>query len=337
MERVQFSFDTVLQRLLQEVYGLLAALPLLVVALLVLWIAWMVGSWLSRRTVLDRLSNRNPFLRDLTRTTVRWIVTLLGLLIALELLNATALVGALLGTAGVLGIALGFAFKETLENYLAGILMSLRQPFAPRDHVVIGGNEGIVIALTSRATILMTPDGNHLRVPNALVFRSVMLNYTRNPNRRFEFDVGIGVNEDLVRAQQIGIRVLLALDGVLDHPPPRAFIAALGDSNVQVRYYGWVDQRTHDFLMLKSEAIRQVKSALEQAGLDLPEPIYRVQITERATVVEAMAASPKEKLKEPLSAETVDTGVNTELQAQLEHDERALDAQNLLDPKAPKE
>lgn len=337
MERVQFNFDTVLQRLLQEVYDLIAALPMLGVALLVLWITWMVGSWLSRRTLLDRVSQRNPFLRDLTRTTVRWIVTLLGLLIALEILDATALVGALLGTAGVLGIALGFAFKETLENYLAGILMSLRQPFAPRDHVVIGGNEGIVIALTSRATILMTPDGNHLRVPNALVFRSVMLNYTRNPSRRFEFDVGIGVNEDLVLAQQIGIRVLLALDGVLDNPPPRAFIAALGDSNVQVRYYGWVDQRTHDFLMLKSEAIRQVKSALEQAGLDLPEPIYRVQITERATASESMAAHPKAKPKEPLSAASVDTGVNTELQVQLEHDERALDAQNLLDPEAPKE
>lgn len=337
MERVQFNFDTVLQRLLQEVYDLLAALPVLVVALLVLWVAWMVGSWLARRTVLDRVSKRNPFLRDLTRTTVRWIVTLLGMLIALEILDATALVGALLGTAGVLGIALGFAFKETLENYLAGILMSLRQPFSPRDHVVIGGNEGIVIALTSRATILMTPDGNHLRLPNALVFRSVMLNYTRNPNRRFEFDVGIGVNEDLVLAQQIGIQVLQALDGVLDNPPPRAFIAALGDSNVQVRYFGWVDQRAHDFLMLKSEAIRQVKTALDQAGLDLPEPIYRVQITERAAAVEAMAAPAKTKPKAPLSADTVDTRVNTELQAQLEHDERALDAQNLLDPAAPKE
>lgn len=337
MVRVQFNFDTVLQRLLQEVYGLLATLPLLVVALLVLWITWMVGSWLARRTVLDRVSKRNPFLRDLTRTTVRWTVTLLGLLIALEILDATALVGALLGTAGVLGIALGFAFKETLENYLAGILMSLRQPFSPRDHVVVGGNEGIVIALTSRATILMTPDGNHLRLPNALVFRSVMLNYTRNPNRRFEFDVGIGVNEDLVLAQQIGIRVLLALDGVLDNPPPRAFIAALGDSNVQVRYYGWVDQRTHDFLMLKSEAIRRVKSALEQAGLDMPEPIYRVQITERAAAVEAMATHAQAKPKHPPSAETVDTSVNTELQAQFEHDERALDAQNLLDPEAPKE
>ena len=85
---------------------------------------------------------RNPFLRELARTTVRWAMLLVGVLIALEIMNATALVGAVLGTAGVLGVALGFAFKDILENYLAGILMSLRQPFAPNDHVVIDGNEG---------------------------------------------------------------------------------------------------------------------------------------------------------------------------------------------------
>ena len=67
-----------------------------------------------------------------------------------------------------------------------------RQPFRANDHVVIDSFEGRVIRLTSRATVLMTPDGNHLRLPNAMVFRSVILNYTRNPSRRFEFDVGIG-------------------------------------------------------------------------------------------------------------------------------------------------
>src|SRR5690606_21293403 len=158
-------------RLLDEAYRLLAGAPLLLLALLVATAGWLIGGWLSRRALLARLSSQNPFLRDLTRTTVRWIVFGIALLIALEVMDATALVGAVLGTAGVMGVALGFAFKDTLENYLAGILMSLRQPFAPRDHVVIDGNEGLIVAMTSRATILMTPDGNHLRLPNALVFR----------------------------------------------------------------------------------------------------------------------------------------------------------------------
>ena len=152
-----FSIAPVMQRLLEEAYRLLAGVPLLVLALLIVWASWLLGRWISRRKLIDRAARTNPFMQDLTRTTVRWLVLGAGVVVALELMQATALVGAVLGTAGVLGVALGFAFKDILENYLAGILMSVRQPFSPRDHVVIDGNEGIVLSLTSRATILMTP------------------------------------------------------------------------------------------------------------------------------------------------------------------------------------
>jgi small-conductance mechanosensitive channel len=333
-----FDIDRVGERLLEEAYGLLAALPLLLMALLVIWLAWLVGRWLSRRNLLDRVGSRNPFLRDLARTTVRWAATGAGLLVALEILDATALVGALLGTAGVLGIALGFAFKDTLENYLAGILMSLRQPFAPRDHVVIDGNEGFVVSMTSRATVLMTPEGNHLRLPNALVFRSVTLNYTRNPSRRFQFDVGIGVNEDLVRAQGIAVEELLRLDGVLHKPPPRAYIAALGDSNVQLRVQGWVDQRRHEFLLVRSEAIRLVKLALEAAEMDMPEPIYRLQLTQRdAAVASAAPASAPAPRPASVPASPVDTRAVHDVREQIDAEAPENTATDLLDPAAPRE
>ncbi len=338
MNNAGFDIDVVLQRLIDEAYRLLAALPLLAVALVLVWLGWALGSWLSRRAVFDGIAGRNPFLSDLARTTVRWAVFGAAALVALQILDATALVGAVLGTAGVLGVALGFAFKDTLENYLAGILMSLRQPFAPRDHVVIDGNEGLVISMTSRATILMTLDGNHLRLPNALVFRSVTLNYTRNPSRRFEFDVGVGVNEDLVLAQRIGVDELGRLEGVIHKPPPRAYIAALGDSNVRLRFHGWVDQRTHDFLMVKSEAIRRVKLALEAQGMDMPEPIYRVQITERAVVSAAPpAAPPAAPRRAAVPGEPVDTRAIEDLQEQIDEEPRRSTADDLLDPAAPRE
>ncbi len=352
MTAPQFDLDLLGQRLLSEAYGFLAALPLLALALLAVWLFWLLGRWLAGRALLERLARRNPFMRDLTRTTVRWTVTALGVLVALEIMNATALAGALLGTAGVLGIALGFAFKDTLENYLAGILMSLRQPFAPRDHVVIDGNEGVVVSMTSRATILMTLDGNHLRLPNALVFRSVTLNYSRNPSRRFQFDVGIGVGEDLVAAQHIGTAELAKLAGVMQTPPPRAYIAALGDSNVQVRFLGWVDQRTHDFLMVRSEAIRTVKLALEAADMDMPEPIYRLQLTDRAapeTPAAAAAEVPAQASRAPSATRApraprtlsthgpVYTGVIDDLTPQIDAEPKGRAAQDLLDPNAPKE
>jgi small conductance mechanosensitive channel len=131
-DSVQFDMTAVFQRLLDEAYRVIAALPLLILALLIIWLAWLAGSWISQRAWVARASKSNPLLQDLARTTVRWIVFGLGILMALEIMQATALVGAVLGTAGVLGVALGFAFKGILENYLAGILMSVRQPFSPR-------------------------------------------------------------------------------------------------------------------------------------------------------------------------------------------------------------
>jgi len=184
----------------------------------------------------------------------------------------------------------------------------------------------------------MTLDGNHLRLPNALVFRSVTLNYTRNPRRRFEFDVGIGVNEDLVRAQGLGTAELARVEGVMATPPPRAFITALGDSNVQVRFLGWVDQRAHDFQQVKSEAIRRAKLALEAAGMDMPEPIYRVQLTERVAASSAAAAAtrtPPSSAREP--PETIDTRTNADLSAQIDQEKRTSDTEDLLDPGAPRE
>ncbi len=339
----QFDLNEVLARLLEKVYGLISALPSFILAMLAVWVGWKFGGWLSRRTAIERLSAGKPFLKELARTTTRWVSTAITLLIALEILNATAVVGAILGTAGVIGIALGFAFKETLENYLAGILMSLRQPFAPRDLVVIDGHEGTVVALTSRATILMTPDGNHLRLPNALVFRSVMLNYTRNPSRRFEFDVGVGVQEDLIQAQLIGAQVLQRLTGVMTDPPPRALIQSLGDSNVQLRFLGWVDQRTHDFWMVRSEAIRHVKLSLEAAGMDMPEPIYRVQLTAPTPAKHVDSNNPTHELSPETdgnastASDAVNLGVNYELHQQIEKDRQVSDESNLLCAQAPRE
>lgn len=332
MNAPRFEFEIAAQRLLQESYALIAGLPLLVLAVLVTWLGVSAGRWLSRRTLLDRLAGSNPFLRDLARTTVRWLAAAAGVIVALEIMDATALVGAVLGTAGVLGVVLGFAFKDTLENYLAGILMSLRQPFAPRDHVVINGHEGFVVAMTSRATILFTLDGNHLRLPNAMVFRSVTLNYTRNPSRRFQFDIGVGVGEDLLAAQRIGVERMKSVDGVLREPPPRAYITALGDSNVQLRFFGWVDQRSHEFVMVKSEAIRTVKLALESAGMDMPEPIYRVQITDREPT-----SSPVPSPAAARGEGSADTRLVDDLQVQISRDPRRDAAPDLLDADAPKE
>src|SRR5690606_31901749 len=128
---------------LDKVGRLLAALPLLLVAIAVVGLAWWFGKWLGRR-VSARITRRNwqsdnPFFASLAQQTVQWLVLLGGVLVALDLLGATALVGAVMGSAGVIGLALGFAFKDIAENYVAGVLLSIRRPFAPGELLRIDG------------------------------------------------------------------------------------------------------------------------------------------------------------------------------------------------------
>ena len=103
---------------------------------------------------------------------------LFGVLLALDILDLTALVGAVLGTVGVVGLAIGFAFKDIVENYLAGLLLSIRRPFALNDLVLIESHEGRVVRLTPSELILMTLEGNHVRIPNATVFKSFIYNFS---------------------------------------------------------------------------------------------------------------------------------------------------------------
>jgi uncharacterized membrane protein len=146
--RLQIAGDvaTRLKLALSQVYGkligLVARLPLLLVAAVIVLLAGWIGRAISRRVHLSRFSAKNPYIDALVARLVNWVALLIGLLIALDLLEATAVVGALLGSAGVVGIAIGFAFRDIAENYVAGILLSLRRGFAPGDHILVDRYEG---------------------------------------------------------------------------------------------------------------------------------------------------------------------------------------------------
>ena len=266
----------------EDVAGIVRMLPLVAVAILIVAGFAALGYLLASFGPLWRRVTPNNFLAGLVQSAVRFVFVVIGLIVALNLLGAGTLLGAVLGGAGVIGIALGFAMRDTIENYVASLMLSVRQPFRANDHVVIEDREGRVIRLTSRATVLMTLDGNHLRIPNSTVFRAVILNYTRNPQRRMDFVLGVDADDDARAARRLGIEVLKGLPFVLPDPPPEARIEEVGDSNVAIRYLAWIDQTHTDFFKAKSRAIPAVKTALEEAGFGLPEPIYRLRFDPRS-------------------------------------------------------
>lgn len=290
---------------------LVRMLPLIAVALLVWAAIVLLGYLIAGLGSLWHRIAPNGFLAELIASAIRFIAVVGGLVIALDMIGATALLGAVLGGAGVIGLALGFAMRETVENYVASLMLSLRQPFRANDHVLIDDLEGRVIRLTSRATVLMTLDGNHLRLPNGQVFKAVITNYTRNPQRRFEFDLGVDADDDARAARKLGRDTLAGLDFVLADPPPEARIIEVGDSNVVIRFLGWIDQSRTDWWKAQTNAIPSVKTALEDAGFGLPEPIYRLRFDPRSASVPfesgtaSAEAKPRDEQPKPVRQITV--------------------------------
>ncbi len=254
----------------------IAFVPLASVALLAFIIIVCIGFLIARmRQPWNRLAP-NAFIADIYRQILRLGFMVGGLVVALDIMGATALLSTILGAAGIIGLAIGFAVKDTVENFIASIMLSIRQPFRPNDTIEIGGDTGKVIRLTSRATILLSFDGNHIRIPNATVFKSRIVNFSRNDERRFKFSLGLAPDTDFVDAQRIALEKLQELPFVLATPAPAVWIDEIGDSTISITCTGWIEQHKSSLVAARGESIRLVKLALEQADVQMPEPTYRV-------------------------------------------------------------
>lgn len=325
--RLRDRFEVALHTANDKLLRMVAAAPLLLVAVIILFLAVHLGRLVYRRPGwLRGVRSSNPYMEGLVQRVLQWLITLAGLLLALDLLGATSLVGAVLGSAGVVGLVVGFAFKDIAENYVAGILLSLRRPFAPGDHLVIDrAHEGKVVALTARSTLLMTLDGNQISLPNALVFKSVVLNYTQNPKRRFDFLVPLDPSASVGDAQRAGLAAIERVEGVLPDPAPYALVSEYLHDKLSVQFLGWVDQRRNSLNRVRSEAMRAAKGAIDRAG------IRRAGTPARTPTQARTAPIAQEHERGPAS----DTSVDRDIDQQLADAQRANDADNLLEPHKP--
>ncbi|MDT8387816.1 MAG: mechanosensitive ion channel [Thiogranum sp.] len=187
--------------------------------------------------------------------------------------------------------------------------------------------------------------GNHLRIPNAQVFKATILNYARNPERRFNFELGIDADDDPLAAIQTGVQAMDALDFVLKEPPPLGIIRQVGDSNIVIFYAAWMNQRNADFMKSRSLAIAAVKDALETNGFGLPEPIYRLRFDQSAagllTAPRDTTAAPERPTRTPKQAriqpQAQDVKPGHHIDDKVAHERREGHEQDLLNESAPTE
>jgi small-conductance mechanosensitive channel len=315
---------------------LLGNAPLLLLALLVVGVA----VWVSRLAVkaewLFVRMSANSFVRDLLRQIAQLAIVFCGVVIALQLLDATALLGSLVGALGIIGLALGFATRDTVENYIASLLLSLRQPFRSEDYVSIDGVEGKVLRLTPRATVLMSLAGNHLRIPNARVYKATITNFTRNPLRRFEFAVGVDTDIELNLPRELAVKTVSDIPGVLENPAAQCLVEALGDSSVILRTFAWIDQRETDYLKVRSEAQQRVKEAFDVAGVVMPEPVYNVNLRRRRSAAVRPGPAPAPQTA-PAPEESGNTARDSTVEDQMRKEQRQSNEEDLLSGSAPTE
>jgi small conductance mechanosensitive channel len=252
--------------------GLVRGLPVIVVALIVLLFAWLcarLARGLLRRLLRRRVSS--PLLLEAGARAGGILVFLLGLYLVLRISGLSRLAVTVIGGTGLIGLVLGIAFRDITENFLASLFLSLQQPFREGDLVELAGITGYVQRLTSRTTVLLTLQGNQVQVPNATVFKSVIRNFTSNPNRREDFSVGIGYQDAIPHAQEVALEVLANHPAVLKDPEPWVLVDNLGASTVNLRVYFWLDGSQHSSLKVRSSVIRLVKRAFQDAEISLPD------------------------------------------------------------------
>jgi small conductance mechanosensitive channel len=335
------QLNPALDRFRNRMWQLVTYMPLAAFSLAAFLLVAMLGFLLARmKWPWDRIAP-NAFIADIYRQFVRLAFLVAGVVAALDILNASALLSTILGAAGIVGLAIGFAVRDTVENFIASIMLSIRQPFRPNDMIEIEGDIGKVIRLTSRATILLSFDGNHIRIPNATVFKSRIVNYTRNDERRFVLELGVAYDSDLVAVQDLMLKTVRQLPFVLPEPAPAVWIEGPGDSAVILRVAAWIAQNNANFLAARGEAYRICLATLHDAAVEMPGPTYTIvglpdSETSRAPAVPGRIPAPV-PVPERQDVQTVDTQADRELDRIISAEREAQSGSDLLNRSAPEE
>ena len=310
-----------IERFQSRIDQFIAFVPLALIAGAAFALVVFVGFTLARmRQPWERLAP-NTFIAEIYRQLMRIVFVIFGIVIALDILNATALLSTILGAAGIIGLALGFAVRDTVENFIASVMLSFRQPFRPNDTVEINGDVGKVIRLTSRATILLSFDGNHIRIPNATVFKSRIINFNQNAERRFMFSVMVERDADLLETRTLVEKTVQDLPFVLAEPAAQTWIEALHPAGIELVITGWVDQNETSIVRGKGEALRQVKLAIQSAGIVIPDATQAIQLTRDAnTATQEMQESTEVEMVDASEDAALDRIVDAEREDEISED-----------------
>ncbi|KDF03870.1 hypothetical protein AE30_02524 [Acinetobacter baumannii BIDMC 56] len=248
-----------------------------IVVFLIFWLLTKLFKFFVRKTLENRSYTRQNLVLVLNRVGSTAIL-FFGFLIALVIMIPGFRPGQLMSALGIGSVAIGFAFKDIFQNLLSGILILLSEPFRIGDSIVVNSLEGTVEDIQIRATFLRSPDGRRIVIPNATVYTSALTVNTAYQQRRCEFVVGIGYDDDEQKAKQIILDILNNDRNVLSQPAFSVNVTALADFSVNLTVRWWVDTTETDISSSISNIQAQVKQAFNENDIDIPYPIQELKM-----------------------------------------------------------
>ena len=270
--QIDLSPGAAIERVDGWVDGFMSILPNLAVALVVFLIFWFL-SGIAKRQVSQRFNDHGRESLGIAMGRIAGIVLLvLGLAFALTVAAPSIDLGTLVGSLGIGSVAIGFAFKDILQNWLAGMLILVKQPFRIGDQIEAEGFEGTVEEIDTRATILRTFNGEHVLIPNSTLYTSPVTVRTRSKLSRGEYTVGVSYDADIDQVLDLIEAQLGKINGIAEDPAPDAFAWELGESSVNIKARWWTSAERAEQVRIRGEAVRAIKLALDEAGVDIPFP-----------------------------------------------------------------
>jgi small-conductance mechanosensitive channel len=267
-----------------------AAIPRFVLAIVLVAFFYVVGRFV--RAMIERGSHDDEISRRTLRIALgriaHGVIAIVGMLVSVTAAFPGFTPGNLIGTLGIGGVAIGFAFKDIFENFLAGILILVTRPFNIGDQIIYGAYEGTVEEIHTRATYLKTYDGRRVVIPNAQLFTNSVTVNTAFGTRRLEYDFKVGTSEDVERVRRILSDVLDTAEDVL--PDPRADVVVTGFDGVTttLRARWWSRSYIGDVLLAQDRVLAAARSALAGANIGLTAPaghvVNQVPVTSEAPV-----------------------------------------------------
>lgn len=260
------------------VNGFIERLPYFAIAVVVFVIFLFIGKGIRAAVRAVTQRNRRHYNLGLVMGRLSYgLIIFFGLLIALVIAIPGFTPGELVNILGLSSVAIGFAFRDILQNFLAGILLLLAEPFRIGDQIILNDFEGTVEDIQTRATFIKTYDGRRVVIPNSNLFTNSVTVNTAYKKRRLQYDINIGYGDDIAHAKRILLDTVREIPEALDYPEPDALVVNLADSSVTIRLRWWVQPpRRFESLNALDVVLEKVANALISEGFDLPFPTQQI-------------------------------------------------------------